>query len=136
MPLEHLMFVDCMLTLPGASLEAEYQWRINTINTEVTFCGVEEEWLLCWLTVDDDPYPSIKQQRCLVKNNTEVFLHQAMKYINPPWPAAEVECNVCEGKVLPAKSTLLNHAEEAYGTVVQDHTQEKLALEYQQSLEN
>ncbi|EEH42581.2 uncharacterized protein PADG_07401 [Paracoccidioides brasiliensis Pb18] len=187
MPLEHLMFVDCMLTLPGASLEAEYQRRINTINAGVAFCGVEEGRPSRRPAVDDDPYPPTKRQRCLVKDNTEVLLHQAMesvqakstaeqpqacfqpcvcflcvgnpscslecrikkyatpgsltrhflrRHINPSWPAAGVECNVCEGKVLPAKSALLNHAEEAHGTVVRGRAREKLALEYQQSLEN
>ncbi|KAL2375103.1 hypothetical protein RJZ57_000418, partial [Blastomyces gilchristii] len=194
MPPEHLMFVDCVLTMPGANLEAEYQWRINTINTEVAFCGMEKGRPSHWLTqtrgqptVDDDPCPPTKWQRCSVKNNTEVLLHQAMesvqakstaeqpqtcfqprvcflcvgnpscaledrimkyttsrsltrhflqRHINPPWPATGVECNVCEGKVLPAKSTLLSHAEEAHGTVVRGRAREKLVLEYQQSLEN
>ncbi|KKZ62846.1 hypothetical protein EMCG_02803, partial [[Emmonsia] crescens] len=44
--------------------------------------------------------------------------HFLRRHINPPWPATGVECNVCEGKVLPAKSALLSHAEEAHGTVV------------------
>ncbi|OJD13528.1 hypothetical protein AJ78_06036 [Emergomyces pasteurianus Ep9510] len=194
MSLEHLMFVDCVLTMPGANLEAEYQQRINTINTGVAFCGVEEERPSRRPTqtrgrpaVDDDPCPPTKRQRCLVKNNTEILLHQAMKsvqakstaeqpqtcfqsrvcflcvenpscalkdrimkyttvrsltrhflrrHINPSWPATEVECNVCEGKVLPVKSALLSHAEKAHGTVVRGRAREKLALEYQRSLEN
>ncbi|EDN05279.1 conserved hypothetical protein [Histoplasma mississippiense (nom. inval.)] len=191
MPPEHLMFVDCMLTMPGASLEAEYQRRINTINAGVAFCGVEEgrpsRRPARRPAVDDDPYPPTKRQRCLVKDLPEVLLHQAMesvqakptaeqpqtcfrprvcflcvgnpscslkdrikkyatsgsltrhflrRHINPPWPAAGVECNVCEGKVLPAKSVLLNHAEDAHGTVVRGRAREKLALEYQRSLEN
>ncbi|EEH17450.1 hypothetical protein PABG_00013 [Paracoccidioides brasiliensis Pb03] len=187
MPPEHLMFVDCMLTMPGASLEAEYQRRINTINAGVAFCGVEEGRPSRRPAVDDDPYPPTKRQRCLVKDLPEVLLHQAMesvqakptaeqpqacfrprvcflcvgnpscslnarikkyatsgsltrhflrRHINPPWPAAGVECNVCEGKVLPAKSVLLNHAEDAHGTVVRGRAREKLALEYQRSLEN
>ncbi|EDN07431.1 conserved hypothetical protein [Histoplasma mississippiense (nom. inval.)] len=194
MPPEHLMFVDCVLTMPGANLEAEYQRRINTINAGVAFCGVEEgrpsrrpTQTRGRPTVDDDPCPPTKRQRCSVKDNTEVLLHQAMesvqakstaeqpqtcfrprvcflcvgnpscaledrimkyatsgsltrhflrRHINPPWPATGVECNVCEGKVLPAKSTLLSHAEEAHGTVVRGRAREKLALEYQRSLEN
>ncbi|EDN09613.1 conserved hypothetical protein [Histoplasma mississippiense (nom. inval.)] len=194
MPPEHLMFVDCVLTMPGANLEAEYQRRINTINAGVAFCGVEEGRPSRRPTqtrgrpaVDDDPCPPTKRQRCSVKDNTEVLLHQAMesvqakstaerpqtcfrprvcflcvgnpscaledrimkyatagsltrhflrRHINPPWPATGVECNVCEGKVLPAKSALLSHAEEAHGTVVRGRAREKLALEYQRSLEN
>ncbi|KKZ58509.1 hypothetical protein EMCG_05523 [[Emmonsia] crescens] len=187
MPPEHLMFVDCMLTMPGASLEAEYQRRINTINAGVAFCGVEEGRPSRRPAVDEDPYPPTKRQRCLVKDNTEVLLHQAMesvqakstaeqpqacfqpricflcvgnptcslkdrimeyatpgsltrhflrRHINPPWPATGVECNVCEGKMLPAKSALLNHAEEAHGTIVRGRAREKLALEYQWNLEN
>ncbi|EDN03747.1 conserved hypothetical protein [Histoplasma mississippiense (nom. inval.)] len=194
MPPEHLMFVDCVLTMPGANLEAEYQRRINTINAGVAFCGVEEgrpsrrpTQTRGRPTVDDDPCPPTKRQRCSVKDNTEVLLHQAMesvqakstaeqpqtcfrprvcflcvgnpsctledrimkyatsgsltrhflrRHINPLWPATGVECNVCEGKVLPAKSALLSHAEEAHGTVVRGRAREKLALEYQRSLEN
>ncbi|EAS30331.2 uncharacterized protein CIMG_05810 [Coccidioides immitis RS] len=73
------------------SLEAEYQWRINTINAGVAFCGVEEGqpscWPACWPVVDD-PYPLIKWQRCLVKDNTEVLLHQAMESVQAK-PTAE-----------------------------------------------
>jgi Protein of unknown function (DUF3435) len=42
MPPEHLMVIDTMLTMPGATLEAEYQRRINAINAVTVFCGVEE----------------------------------------------------------------------------------------------
>ncbi|KMU91766.1 hypothetical protein CIHG_09639 [Coccidioides immitis H538.4] len=91
MPPEHLMFVDCMLTMPGTSLEAEYQWRINTINAGVAFCGMEEGQPSCWPArwpVVDDSYPPIKWQRCLVKDNTEVLLHQAMESVQAK-PTAE-----------------------------------------------
>ncbi|EDN05363.1 conserved hypothetical protein [Histoplasma mississippiense (nom. inval.)] len=164
MPPEHLLFVDSMLTMPGACLEAEYQRRINTINAGVAFCGVEEGRPLRQSTQsrsrparDDDPSPPAKPQR-RSEDDTEFLLRQAiesvqvkstasqsrscfrprvcflcvgnpscslkdriMKYatrgsltrhfqrrhINPPWPATGVECNVCEGKVFPAKSALL-----------------------------
>ncbi|KAA8641792.1 DUF3435 domain-containing protein [Aspergillus tanneri] len=42
MPPEHLMVIDTMLTLPGATLEAEYPRRINAINAVTAFCAVEE----------------------------------------------------------------------------------------------
>ena len=42
MPPEDLMVIDTMLTMPGATLEAEYQRRINAINAVTAFCGVEE----------------------------------------------------------------------------------------------
>ena len=42
MPPQYLMVIDATLTMPGATLEAEYQCWINTINVMTAFCLVEE----------------------------------------------------------------------------------------------
>lgn len=41
-PPQHLMVIDATLTMPGATLEAEYQRWINMINAMTAFCLVEE----------------------------------------------------------------------------------------------
>ena len=41
MPPQHVMVIDPTLTMPGATLEAEYQRRINAINAMTAFCPVE-----------------------------------------------------------------------------------------------
>ncbi|EEH48168.2 uncharacterized protein PADG_04252 [Paracoccidioides brasiliensis Pb18] len=190
MPPEHLVFVDRVLAMPGTTLEAEYQRRINTINAGVAFCGVEEGRPSRRSTQshgrpvpddddDDDISPPTKRQRRLTEDDTETVLRKAMdsvridprmdsqkeqrprvcflcvgnpncslkdrikeyatpgsltrhflrRHVNPPWPANGIECNVCEREVLPAKSSLLNHAETAHGTVVRGRIQETLAFQ-------
>lgn len=42
MSLQCLMVIDATLSMPGATLEAEYQRRINIINAMIAFCPVEE----------------------------------------------------------------------------------------------
>ena len=42
MPPQHLMVIDATLTIPDATLKAEYQHWINTINVMTVFCPVEE----------------------------------------------------------------------------------------------
>ncbi|OJD20116.1 hypothetical protein ACJ73_08553, partial [Blastomyces percursus] len=66
---------------PTDPIEAEYQRRINTIDAGVAFCGVEEGRPSRRPAVDDDTYPPTKRQRCLVNDNTEVLLHQAMESV-------------------------------------------------------
>jgi len=42
MTLQHMMLIDTVLTLPGATIEAEYQRRIAAINAVIAFCDVME----------------------------------------------------------------------------------------------
>lgn len=39
---QHMMLIDTILTIPGTTVEAEYQRRIAAINAVVAFCDVEE----------------------------------------------------------------------------------------------
>ncbi|PGH03429.1 hypothetical protein AJ80_08677 [Polytolypa hystricis UAMH7299] len=89
MPLEHLMFVDSMLTMPGTTIGAEYRRRINTINAGVAFCGVEEGRPWCRraqsrsqpVPDDDDPPHPAKRQRVSAEDETEILLRQAIKSV-------------------------------------------------------
>ncbi|CAG8414193.1 unnamed protein product [Penicillium salamii] len=50
MPSEFVIVIDTMLTVPGATMEVEYQRRINAIKVVTAFCGVEEGRLTSQLT--------------------------------------------------------------------------------------
>ena len=39
---EFMMVIETVLTMPGTTIEAEYQRRINAIKAMTAFCGVEE----------------------------------------------------------------------------------------------
>jgi hypothetical protein len=165
--------------MPGTTVEAEYQRRINTINAVTAFCGVEEgrptprPTKSCRRpTTDDILCPPAKRQQHSEKDNSKVILHKAIesvriksranrpticflcvgnpklslkdrvaeyatsgsltrhflrKHMNPPWPVEGVACNICENLSLQQKSLLLNHAEDAHGTVVRGRAQQRLA---------
>ena len=179
---EFMNVIDTMLTMPGDTIEAEYQRRINAINAVSAFCGVEEGRPVPRLTkssrrleLDDNlSCPPTKRPRRSSGDTHDDILHQAMetvrvksranrpsicflcvgnhtlslkdrvakyatsgsltrhflrKHVNPPWPLEGVTCNVCENVCLSQKSILLNHAENAHGTVVRGRAQGRLALQ-------
>lgn len=39
---QHMIFIDTVLTMPGSTVEKEYQRRIAAINAVIAFCDVEE----------------------------------------------------------------------------------------------
>lgn len=91
MPSQHLMLVDAMLTMPGSTLEAEHQRRINAINTGTAFCGVKEgrptrrptQSRVRPVPDDDDSCSSAKRQRHSMESETEteIALRQAMESV-------------------------------------------------------
>ena len=89
MPPQHLMVIDATLTIPGATLEAEYQRRIHAINAMTAFCPVEEgqptpqpSQSHSWPVPDNDkPYPPAKWQQQFSEDETEITLRQAMESI-------------------------------------------------------
>jgi hypothetical protein len=106
MPLQHLMVIDAMLTMPGATLEAEYQRRINAINAGTAFCGAEEGRPTPRpvgsrhrpVPDDDDSGPPTKRQRCLVEDETEIALRQAMESVRIKSPEERPTiCFLCVG---------------------------------------
>ncbi|KMK57044.1 hypothetical protein Y699_05959 [Aspergillus fumigatus Z5] len=87
---QHLMVVDTTLTMPGATLEAEYQRCIDTINAMAAFCLVEEGRPTPQATQprrlsasdDDESCRPAKQQRHSVINETDAVLRQAMESVD------------------------------------------------------
>ncbi|KAL4864645.1 hypothetical protein BDV12DRAFT_175830 [Aspergillus spectabilis] len=121
MPPQHLIMIDVMLSMPGATLEAEFQRRINVINAMTVFCPVEEGQPTPRSTQSCHHPVALRQAMESVQVNllTRYFLR---KHINPPWPARGVECNICGMELLAQKADLLNHAELCHGTVVRGQT--------------
>ncbi|KAL2812770.1 hypothetical protein BDW59DRAFT_167733 [Aspergillus cavernicola] len=82
-----------MLTVPGITVEAEYQRRINAINAMTAFCPVEEgrptprpmrSGRRPVSDGDDDIYesgPPAKRPRHVLEDDTEIALHQAMESV-------------------------------------------------------
>ncbi|KAH1309370.1 hypothetical protein KXW65_007258, partial [Aspergillus fumigatus] len=86
---QHLMVVDTTLTMPGATLEAEYQRRIDTINAMAAFCSVEEGRPTPRATQprrlsasdDDESCRPAKRQRHSVIDETDAVLRQALESV-------------------------------------------------------
>lgn len=90
---QHLTVIDTTLTVPGITVEAEYQRRINAINAMTAFCPVEEgrptprpmrSGRRPVSDGDDDIYesgPPAKRPRHVLEDDTEIALHQAMESV-------------------------------------------------------
>jgi hypothetical protein len=86
---QHLMVVDTTLTMPGATLEAEYQRRIDAINAMTAFCSVEEGRPTPRATQPrrlsasdgDKSYRPAKRPRHSVTDETDTVLRQAMESV-------------------------------------------------------
>ena len=89
MPPQHLTVIDATLSMPGATLEAEYQCWINMINAMTAFCPVEEGRPTPWpsqsccqpVPDNDKPCPPAKQQQHFSEDKTEITLRQAMESV-------------------------------------------------------
>ena len=55
---QHMMLIDTVLTMPGSTIEKEYQRRIAAINAVIAFCDVEEG------SPTRRPIATQKQKRC------------------------------------------------------------------------
>ena len=79
MSAQYLTFIDCMMAIPGKTLEAEYQRRIAAIDAGTVFCGVEEGRPTRRATQsprrpapdDGDSYRSAKRQRVVIKDEAD-----------------------------------------------------------------
>ena len=119
-PPQHLMVIDAMLTMPGTTLEAEYQRRINAIKAMTAFCPVEEgrptprPVQSCRRPVPDDDElgPPVKRQRHLSENDTDFALHQAMETVRiKSENERPTVCFLCLGNPsLPFKERITKHA--------------------------
>ncbi|GFF61247.1 hypothetical protein IFM51744_10627 [Aspergillus udagawae] len=89
MPPQQMLMIDAILTLPGTTLEAEYQRRIHAINTVTAFCGLEEGRSIPrttqsrrWPVPDDDePVPVAKRHESSAEDETEVAFRQSMESV-------------------------------------------------------
>lgn len=119
MPPQHLMVIDAVLTVPGATLEAEYQRRINAIKAMTAFCPVEEGRPMprpvqsCRRPVfnDDESHPPAKRQRHQSEDDTVFALRQAMETVRIKSKDERPRvCFLCLGNPnLPLKERIAEH---------------------------
>ncbi|KAL4761146.1 uncharacterized protein BDW70DRAFT_150295 [Aspergillus foveolatus] len=120
MPPQQMLMIDAILTLPGTTLEAEYQRRIHAINAVTAFCGVEEGRPTSRTTQsqrrpvpdDDEPGRIAKRHQSSAEDESEIALRQAMEFvrINSPKQRPQI-CFLCLGNPdLSLKDRLLKHS--------------------------
>ena len=88
MPLQHLTVNNATLSMPGATLEAEYQCRINAINVITALCPVERGAVTRQPSQSrsrpvpdiDEPCPAKRQQQ-FSEGETEIVLRQVMESV-------------------------------------------------------
>ncbi|KAI3017333.1 hypothetical protein CBS147347_10329 [Aspergillus niger] len=120
MPPQHLAVIDAILTMPGTTLEAEYQRRINAINAMIAFCPVEEGRPIPRTTQsrrrpapdDDELGAPAKRQRHTLEDDTEIVLRQAMESVRiKDLRERPTICFLCLGNPnLPLKERTAKHA--------------------------
>ena len=106
MPPQQMLMIDTILSLPGTTLEAEYERRIYAINAVAAFCGVEEGRPTRRTTQsqrrpvpdDDDSGPVAKRYQSSAEDETEIALRQAIESvrINSPKQRPQI-CFLCLG---------------------------------------
>ncbi|KAL2784221.1 hypothetical protein BJX66DRAFT_330114 [Aspergillus keveii] len=143
---QYMILLDNILSMPGATVEKEYQRRIAAINAVIAFCDVEEGSP----TRRPNPAqkrpamdslssaPSAKRQRCPLSDGPQTTVSQAIASVcikekeerpticflslgNPHMPDHERSKDyytpgICE-EDLESKSALMNHAERKHGAV-------------------
>jgi len=88
MPLQHLTVNNATLSMPDATLEAEYQCRINAINVITALCPVERGAVTRQPSQSrsrpvpdiDEPCPAKRQQQ-FSEGETEIVLRQVMESV-------------------------------------------------------
>jgi hypothetical protein len=120
MSAQHLAFIDCMMAIPGKTLEAEYQRRIAAIDAGTVFCGVEEGRPTRRAAQsprrpapdDEDSHPSAKRQRVVIKEETEDALRHAIDSVRVTSPEDRPTiCFVCVGNPnIPVKDRVAKYA--------------------------
>ncbi|KAH8706052.1 hypothetical protein BGW36DRAFT_422574 [Talaromyces proteolyticus] len=89
MSAQHLRLIERMMTVPGKTLEAEYQRRIQAIDAGTAYCGVEEgrptrRTIQPRRPPPDDEEssgPVAKRPRCSVEEKTDNALSRAIKSV-------------------------------------------------------
>ncbi|KAL3428649.1 hypothetical protein BDV09DRAFT_204143 [Aspergillus tetrazonus] len=117
---QHLAVIDALLTMPGTTLEAECQRRIDAINALTAFCPVEEGRPIprtnqsCRRPVpddDDETSTPVKRQRQVLEDDTKIALRQAMEFVKvKDQRERPTTCFLCLGNPnLPLKERTAKH---------------------------
>ncbi|OJZ79991.1 hypothetical protein ASPFODRAFT_86016 [Aspergillus luchuensis CBS 106.47] len=119
MSAQHLTFIDCMMAIPGKTLEAEYQRRIAAIDAGTVFCGVEEARHTPRAAQsrrpapdDGDSHHSAKRQRVVIKDETDNVLRHAIDSVRVTSPEDRPTISfVCVGNPnIPLKDRVAKYA--------------------------
>ncbi|KAL6233926.1 hypothetical protein BDW75DRAFT_251728, partial [Aspergillus navahoensis] len=120
MPLQQMLMIDTILSLPGTTLEAEYKRRIQAINTVTAFCGVEEghptrrttQSCRRPLPDDDKSGPVAKRPQSSAEDETDIALRQAMESVRIDSAKQRPQiCFLCLGNPdLPSKDRILKYS--------------------------
>lgn len=101
---QHMMLIDTILTMPGATIEAEYSRPIAAINAVIAFCDVEEGAPLRPIqsrkrpTTDAVTSTHAKRQECSQEDADVVTLHQAIASVQISSPGQRpMICFLCVG---------------------------------------
>jgi hypothetical protein len=115
---EFMLVIDTMLTMPGATVEAEYQRRINAINAVTAFCGVEEGRSISRPkksgrrpAADDLPSSPAKRSGISTEDETDVVLLKAIESVRIKSPNDRPRiCFLCVGNPkLSLKDRIIEH---------------------------
>ncbi|KAL4916002.1 hypothetical protein BDW62DRAFT_218975 [Aspergillus aurantiobrunneus] len=117
---QYLAVIDTLLTMPGTTLEAESQRRIDAINALTAFCPVEKGRPIprtnrsCRRPVpddDDETGTPVKRQRQVLDDDTKIALRQAMEFVTvKDQRERPTTCFLCLGNPnLPLKERTVKH---------------------------
>ncbi|KAJ5437782.1 uncharacterized protein N7458_008780 [Penicillium daleae] len=116
---EFIRVIDTILTIPGTTVEAEYQRRINTINAVTAFYSVEEgrptqrpAQSRRRQAVDDLDYcPSSKQRKNLTQDDKQSILQNTIESVRIKSPEVRPTiCFLCVGNPnLPLEKRVAKH---------------------------
>jgi hypothetical protein len=115
---EFMLVIDTMLTMPGATVEAEYQRRINAINAVTAFYGVEEGRSISRSkksgrrpAADDLPSSPAKRSRISTEDKTDIVLLKAIESVRIKSPNDRPRiCFLCVGNPkLSLKDRIIEH---------------------------
>ncbi|EEA23683.1 hypothetical protein TMatcc_006763 [Talaromyces marneffei ATCC 18224] len=120
MSAQHLAFIDCMMAIPGKTLDVEYQRRIAAIDAGTVFCGVEEGRPTRQAAQsprrpapdDKDSHCSAKRQRVVVKEETDNALCHAIDSVRvTSREDRPTICFICVGNPnIPLKARIAKYA--------------------------
>lgn len=115
----HRAWVGSIVTVPGKTLEAEYQRRITSIDTGVAFCSAAEGKPTYrprrprrWIIPDEDPAPPPKRPRLREDNERDAALRHAIQSVQIKHPKQRpTVCFLCVGNPkMPLQDRIAKYA--------------------------